>query len=131
MIAKVLVCDDEIHIVRAVQFKLSRAGYEVRCAADGQQAWQEIERDLPDLVITDYQMPNMNGLALIECIRECPQTRDLPVIMLSAKGFELSLQELADRWGVLQVMDKPFSPRQLLRLVESALMRRPALTETR
>lgn len=129
MSANILVCDDEIHIVRAVQFKLSRAGYEVRCAADGEQAWQEIERHPPDLLITDYQMPNMNGLALIERIRERGQTRDLPVIVLSAKGFELSLQELADRWGVLQVMDKPFSPRQLLRLVELALSQRTALVE--
>lgn len=129
MSANILVCDDEIHIVRAVQFKLSRAGYEVRCAADGEQAWHEIERHPPDLLITDYQMPNMNGLALIERIRERGQTRDLPVIVLSAKGFELSLQELADRWGVLQVMDKPFSPRQLLRLVELALSQRTALVE--
>lgn len=126
MSANILVCDDEIHIVRAVQFKLSRSGYEVRCAADGQQAWREIERRTPDLLITDYQMPNMNGLALIERVRQCDLTRELPVIVLSAKGFELSLQELADRWGVLQVMDKPFSPRQLLRLVEMALALRVA-----
>ncbi len=127
MSANILVCDDEIHIVRAVEFKLSRSGYEVRCAADGQQAWQEIERQPPDLLITDYQMPNMNGLALIERVRERALTRDLPVIVLSAKGFELSLRELAVRWGVLQVMDKPFSPRQLLRLVELALNERAAL----
>lgn len=129
MSASILICDDEIHIVRAVQFKLTRSGYDVRCAADGQQAWREIERRPPDLLITDYQMPNMNGLALIERVRERAETRGLPVIVLSAKGFELSLQELADRWGVLQVMDKPFSPRQLLRLVEMALMPRAVLVE--
>ena len=120
MSAKIVVCDDEIHIVRAVQFKLSKAGYDVRCAADGDAAWHTIEQDPPDLLITDFQMPRLNGLELIERVRQRPDTRDLPVIVLSAKGFELSPQELDERWGVLAVIDKPFSPRELLRLVESA-----------
>ncbi|HVX11625.1 MAG TPA: response regulator [Pirellulales bacterium] len=119
MCAKIVVCDDEIHIVRAVQFKLSKAGYDVYCAADGEAAWQIIERDPPDLLITDFQMPRLNGLELIERVRRLPSTRELPVIVLSAKGFEFSPEELAERWGVLAVIDKPFSPRELLRLVES------------
>jgi two-component system alkaline phosphatase synthesis response regulator PhoP len=121
MTAKILVCDDEIHIVRAVQFKLSKAGFDVRCAADGEHAWHEIERDPPDLLITDLQMPRLNGLELIERVRQRAETRELPVMMLSAKGFELSRQDLAERWGILAVIDKPFSPREVLRLVESTV----------
>lgn len=126
MSAKVLVCDDEIHIVRAVQFKLSRAGFDVRCAADGEEAWQAIEHDPPDLLVTDFQMPRLNGLELIRRVQENEQTRAMPVIVLSAKGFKLSPRELAERWGILGVMDKPFSPRELLRLVESAVGQRTA-----
>lgn len=122
MTAKVLLCDDEIHILRAAEFKLARAGFDVRCAADGQEAWEEIERERPDLLITDFQMPRVNGLELIERLRARPDTNGLPVIVLSAKGFELSLQELAEKWGVLAVLAKPFSPRELLRLVEQAVV---------
>lgn len=121
MNAKVLLCDDEVHIVRAAEFKLARAGYRVQCAADGQEAWEKIERDRPDLLITDLQMPRLDGLALIERLRQRPDTRGMPVIVLTAKGFELKPQELAEKWGVLAVVGKPFSPRELLRLVESAV----------
>jgi two-component system alkaline phosphatase synthesis response regulator PhoP len=121
MTAKILLCDDEVHIVRAAEFKLARAGYEVRCAADGQEAWEAIERERPDLLITDLQMPRLGGLELIERLRQRSDTSHLPVIVLSAKGFELKPQELAEKWGVLAVVGKPFSPRELLRLVESAL----------
>jgi two-component system alkaline phosphatase synthesis response regulator PhoP len=126
MRAKILVCDDEIHIVRAVQFKLVQAGYDVRYAANGEEGWEAINRDPPDLLITDYQMPKLNGLELIERLQQRADTRRLPVIVLSAKGFELSSQELSERWGVLGVMDKPFSPRELLRLVEAGLAEKTA-----
>jgi len=121
MIAKILLCDDEIHILRAAQFKLARAGYEVRCASDGQQAWELIEQERPDILITDFQMPRLNGLGLIERVRANPRTSDLAVIVLTAKGFEVSPREMAERWGVAAVLGKPFSPRELLRLVESAV----------
>ena len=127
MTAKILLCDDEVHIVRAAEFKLTRAGYKVRCAADGQAAWETINGDRPDLLITDLQMPRLGGLELIERLRQQPETHDLPVIVLTAKGFELKPQELAEKWGVLAVVGKPFSPRELLRLVESALPARPGL----
>lgn len=121
MIAKILLCDDEVHILRAAEFKLARAGYEVRCACDGQQAWELIEQERPDILITDFQMPRLNGLGLIERIRANPETNDLVVIVLTAKGFEVSPQEMAERWGVTAVLGKPFSPRELLRLVESSM----------
>ena len=118
MTAKILLCDDEVHILRAAEFKLARAGLDVRCATDGEQAWEVIQNDPPDLLITDLQMPRMDGLQLIEKIRQQPRLEALPIIVLTAKGFELSSEQLADRWGVLAVVGKPFSPRELLRLVE-------------
>jgi DNA-binding response OmpR family regulator len=116
---RVLLCDDEIHILRAAEFKLSRAGYEVCCANNGLEAWEEIQRQKPAVLITDCQMPRLDGIGLCQKIRQCPETRDLPVFMLTAKGYELSARELNEQFGILQVIAKPFSPRELLRLVDA------------
>ena len=109
----VLLCDDEPHILRAAEIKFKRAGYDVRCATDGEFGWEEIQRDCPDLLITDYQMPRLDGLELVERVRNCEAVRDLPVMMLTAKGFELNEEELLKQWAVEAVIPKPFSPREL------------------
>lgn len=126
MSVRVLMCDDEIHILRAAEFKVARAGFDVRCAADGQAAWEAMQAERPDILITDFQMPRLDGLELIQRMRQEPALRDVPVVMLTAKGFEVSPQELSEKWGVLAVLSKPFSPRELLRLVESIAAKLPA-----
>jgi two-component system, OmpR family, alkaline phosphatase synthesis response regulator PhoP len=117
----VLLCDDEIHILRAAEFKLKKAGYDVQIAGDGQEAWEAIQQRKPDILITDCQMPRMDGLGLVQKVREDPRTSDLPIFMLTAKGFELSHEELAERWNVMAVIAKPFSPRELLQRVNGVL----------
>jgi CheY-like chemotaxis protein len=121
MSKQILLCDDEVHILRAAEFKISRAGYSVRCAADGQQAWELIEELPPDLLVTDCQMPRMDGLQLIEKIRQDARFADLPAVMLTAKGFELADQAIAERFGIAAILSKPFSPRELLHCVEMVL----------
>ena len=121
MTKRILLCDDEIHILRAAEFKLKKAGYDVRIASDGQEAWEAIQRQKPDMLITDCQMPRMDGFGLVHKVRENPQTADLPIFMLTAKGFELSHDELADKWNVMAVIAKPFSPRELLQKVNGVL----------
>jgi len=118
---RILLCDDELHILRAAEFKFKRAGYEVICANDGQEGWEQIQVKRPDIVVTDCQMPRLSGLGLAERIRNTPETSDLPVIMLSAKGFELPADELRSQYGIRHLMAKPFSPRELFALVESVL----------
>ena len=76
---------------------------------------------MPDLVVTDLQMPQLDGFGLCRRIRENPQTCHLPVIMLTAKGFELSAAESTEKYGLAKLMIKPFSPRELLRTVEQIL----------
>ncbi len=117
----ILLCDDEIHILRAAEFKLKKAGYDVRIAGDGQEAWEAIQERKPDILITDYQMPRLDGLGLVQKVRENPATADLPVFMLTAKGYELSHDDLAAKWNVMAVIAKPFSPRELLQRVNSVL----------
>jgi two-component system, OmpR family, alkaline phosphatase synthesis response regulator PhoP len=121
MSKRILLCDDELHILRAAEFKFKRAGYEVDCAGDGQEGWEHIQRQRPDIVVTDCQMPRLSGLGLAERIRQTPATADLPIIMLSAKGFELSLDQLRAQYGIRCLMAKPFSPRELFARVEAVL----------
>jgi DNA-binding response OmpR family regulator len=115
---RILLCDDEIHILRVAEYKLRRAGYDVCCANNGLEAWEEITRQKPDLLVTDCQMPRLDGLGLCKRIRENLATRDLPIFMLTAKGYELSQQELRDQLGILAIIAKPFSPRELLHRVD-------------
>lgn len=128
MSKRVLLCDDEIHILRAAEFKLKRAGYEVQTAGDGQEGWEAIEAQKPDILITDCQMPRLGGFGLVERVRGNPEMQDLPILMLTAKGFEISSDELAEKWNVIAVMAKPFSPRELLKKVDEVLSGETAAT---
>lgn len=121
MSKRILLCDDEVHILRAAEFKFKRAGYEILCASNGEEAWDLIEQHIPDLVVTDCQMPRLSGLSLAERIKANAATAHIPVIMLSGKGFELSKSELKDHYGVRLLLGKPFSPRELFQYAEAIL----------
>ena len=121
MTRRILLCDDEPHIVRAAEFKFKRGGYEVVCASDGEEGWDVLRTFRPDIIITDYQMPRMDGLELIARIRSHAETADIPIIMLTAKGFELSHDATYGRFAVIAVLPKPFSPRELFQRVEEIL----------
>ena len=117
----ILLCDDEVHILRAAEIKFTRAGFDVRCAGDGLDGWHAIEASCPDIVVTDCQMPRMNGLQLVKQIRADERFRQLPIIMLTAKGYELPHTELIEKANLAAIVAKPFSPRELLRMVEEVL----------
>jgi two-component system, OmpR family, alkaline phosphatase synthesis response regulator PhoP len=121
---RILLCDDEVHILRAAEFKLQRAGYDVVCAFDGQEALEQVALQKPDLVVTDCQMPRLDGLGLVRHLRSRPETCDLPIIMLTAKGLELPREQLQEQWRVSAVLCKPFSPRELAKCVEEVLTAR-------
>lgn len=118
---RVLLCDDEIHILKAAEFKIRRAGHNVECVGDGELAWEAIQRQLPDVIVTDCQMPRLDGIGLCRRVRSHEHTRHLPMLMLTAKGYELSHEDIVDQLGVLRVVAKPFSPRELLRIVDEIL----------
>jgi len=118
---RIVVCDDEIHIATAVSMKLSKAGFQVETCRDGQAGWESISREVPALVITDYQMPRMDGLELCRQIQTLPADARPTVFLLTAKGLELDAAQLKADLGVDRVLIKPFSPRDLLKEVESVL----------
>jgi len=117
---KILVCDDEPHILRVVGTKLSNAGFEVLTAADGEEAFGKAVEYRPSLVITDYQMPVLSGLELCAKLRSEPVTSETPVIMLTARGFAINERELAGT-NIRKVLPKPFSPREILQTAQQLL----------
>lgn len=125
MSAKVLVADDEAHILHVVSMKLTNAGYEVFTAVDGEEALELARAERPDVVITDYQMPVMTGLEMCKQLRKSDQTARIPAIMLTARGFDLEPADMTEA-GIVMVLTKPFSPREVLAKVEEVLSRRTA-----
>jgi len=117
----ILICDDELFILRAVSLKLTGAGYQTLSATDGAEGLDVALREQPDMIITDCQMPQMTGIELCERLGQEPTTRNIPVVMLTGKGFELDEQETRQQLGIRALLSKPFSPRELLALVDSIL----------
>ena len=112
---RIIVCDDEPHIVRAISLKFTRAGFEVHGAPDAESGLELLHRAPPALLITDYTMPGMNGAEFVRCVRADATLADLPVIMLTARGIELEEDsDIAAELGLAAVFLKPFSPRELV-----------------
>jgi CheY-like chemotaxis protein len=123
MANKVLVADDEIHIIHVVAIKLRNNGYEVIAANNGLEAYDLACREKPDIVVTDYQMPLMTGIELITKLREDERTKDIPVILLTARSFAVT-QEQQESLGVSSCLSKPFSPKELLKTIQDILYQR-------
>lgn len=119
---KVLVVDDEPQITRVLRHSLTAHRYDVRTAADGVSALDTFHDWHPDLIITDLQMPEMNG---IEFCREIRKISSLPIIVLSVRGEEKTKVEALDA-GADDYVTKPFGIDELLARVRAALRRSPA-----
>lgn len=117
MARKILAVDDEKHIVRLVQVNLERQGYEVVTANDGKEALEKVESERPDLVVLDVMMPYMDGFEVLQNLRRNPATRDIPVIMLTAKAQDA---DVFKGWqsGVDCYLTKPFNPMELISFVK-------------
>ena len=126
---KVLVADDEAHILAIVSMKLRNAGFDVITAVDGEEAMELVVAEHPDLLITDNQMPYLTGLELCKKLRQGGLAPNLPVIMLTARGHDLDSDDIAAA-GISDVLAKPFSPREVLQKVVQLLgPKAPAVTE--
>ena len=114
---KILAVDDEKHIVRLIQVNLERAGYQVVTAFDGVEALKKVQEENPDLVVLDVMMPQMDGFETLKNLKANPQTRNIPVIMLTAKAQDA---DVFRGWqsGVDCYLTKPFNPLELLTFVK-------------
>lgn len=108
-----LIADDEPHIRSLVGAKLRAAGFNVLIASNGQEALNQARQAKPALIVTDFQMPLLSGFEMCQRLQEDPQTAEIKVIMLTARGHKLSPSEM-ERTNIQLLMDKPFSPRDLL-----------------
>lgn len=120
MAKKILVADDESHILHVVSLKLRNAGFTVVTASDGQEALELAQQEHPDLIITDYHMPQLSGLELCQKLKQDPATSGIPAIMLTARGYHLEPHD-TEQSGILHMLSKPFSPRHLLTTVNEVL----------
>jgi len=125
---RVLVVDDEIHIVHVVAIKLRNNGYDVITANNGAEAFELACREDPDIIVTDFQMPVMTGLELARKLRETEATRDIPVIILTARNFAIS-QEQQDELQISECISKPFSPKELLGSIEDILYQKELVAD--
>jgi DNA-binding response OmpR family regulator len=120
MARTILVADDEPSILLSIQFVLQKAGYDVRVARDGDEVLRAVEQAVPDLIVLDAMMPGRSGYDVCERLRAMPSCRDVPVIMLTAKGRDIDRQKgLA--LGATDYVTKPFSTRELVEMVRGHL----------
>lgn len=117
---RILVVDDEDVIVKLVSYNLKKEGFEVIAAGDGQEAWEKIRQEKPDLVILDVMLPGMDGFSLCRLLRQ--EKMMTPVLMLTAKDEEID-RVLGLEIGADDYLTKPFSPRELIARVRAILRR--------
>jgi len=110
---KILIADDESFILRLLDMTFKKGGYEVINCRDGQEALAAATASLPQLIVMDVMMPGLDGLGALRQLKENPATKNIPVIVLSAKGHALTKVE-AEEAGAAMFLTKPFSPNQLL-----------------
>jgi DNA-binding response OmpR family regulator len=127
MKAKILVADDEPDALELIQVNLQNAGYEVLVAAEGRDALQKARAALPDLILLDIMLPELDGLEVCKSLRRDPATAGLPIIMLTARAAEID-RVLGLELGADDYITKPFSPRELVLRVKNVLKRVPAET---
>lgn len=114
---RILIADDDPVILRLIQVNLELEGYEVLTANNGEEAVIKATADHPDLVILDIMMPRLDGYQTCERLKASAETRDIPVVFLSAKAQQTDIDK-GRSYGVQDYLTKPFDPSELLEVVE-------------
>ncbi len=121
--ANILTVDDEEDILELVRFNLEREGYAVQCALSGNEAIKAVQKQIPDLIVLDLMLPDIDGLEITRILKGEPQTKAIPIIMLTAKDEEPDIVTGLEL-GADDYIAKPFSPRILLARVRAVLRRK-------
>jgi two-component system alkaline phosphatase synthesis response regulator PhoP len=120
---KILVVDDEEDILELLRFNLSREGCQVFCASSGEEALRLVRSEIPDLIVLDLMLPGIDGLEVTRRLKSDPNTKHLPIVMLTAKGEEADIVTGLEL-GADDYVTKPFSPRILVARVKAVLRRK-------
>ncbi|MFT3692825.1 MAG: response regulator [Kofleriaceae bacterium] len=116
----VLVIDDSPTITKVVQLVLTKAGYQVQTAADGEQGLVAVREKRPELILLDFVMPRMNGYQFCRELTSDPKLRDIPVVLMSAKGDQVG-ERFVKVMGIVDYITKPFSPEAITAVVQHAI----------
>ena len=117
---KILVAEDERDIRELIAFTLRFAGFDVELASNGEDAVKKAPQMQPDLILMDVRMPRMTGYQACDALKKLPETEDIPVVFLSAKGQESEIQE-GLKAGAMDYILKPFAPDELTAQVKKIL----------
>jgi two-component system phosphate regulon response regulator PhoB len=119
---RILVVDDEADLLELVRYNLMKEGYDVACVASGEEALKAARKDPPDLIVLDLMLPTVDGLEVCRRLKAEARTRDIPIVMLTAKSEETDIIAGLDR-GADDYLAKPFSPRVLTARIKALLRR--------
>ena len=117
---KILIADDRPEVVELVRVTLEGEDYQIVDASNGKETLKKARLEKPDLVLLDVVMPKMDGFEVCRKLKKDPQTKEIPIIMLTAKGQKVD-QEKGRELGARDYITKPFSPSALLRKIEEIL----------
>lgn len=120
MARSVMIVEDEPYILEALVFLLEREGLSVTSYSDGVGCFEHVLTRKPDMLVLDLMLPNVSGMQILEQIRSHPQTKELPVLMLTAKGQKKDRQAAEDA-GVSKFMTKPFANSEIVATVKDLL----------
>lgn len=112
--------DDEFDVRELLKYNLSRAGYSVSTFSDAPSALEEFQQSKPDLILTDWLMPGMDGLEFCRILKQTPEIKSIPVIMITCKGDESDISR-ASEYGVIAYFVKPFLIRELVDRIKTVL----------
>jgi DNA-binding response OmpR family regulator len=117
---KILVVDDEVYITQILEFSLGAEGFEVITANNGELAVEKAVQAQPDLIVLDIMMPVLDGYETCRRLKRTPETKNIPVILLTAKGREAD-KKLGFEVGAVDYIVKPFSPSRLIARIEEII----------
>jgi CheY-like chemotaxis protein len=118
------MAEDNPIVADMLRFNLEHAGFSVTVAVDGRQATDHLESEQFDAIITDYQMPHVDGEELCRNARQNERHKDVPIFLYSAKGIELDTERLTEELGIAAIFFQPFSPREVVQAVRAAIQER-------
>lgn len=119
---RILVVDDEVDLLELVRYNLVKEGYDVACVGSGEEALKAARKEPPDLIVLDLMLPTVDGLEVCRRLKAEARTRDIPIVMLTAKSEESDVISGLDR-GADDYISKPFSPRVLTARIKALLRR--------
>ncbi len=119
---EILIIEDDADILELVRYNLAKAGYHVVCATDGAEGLRACRKKHPDALLLDIMLPSIDGLDICRSLKQDPETKDIPIIMISARGEETDVV-VGLELGADDYLVKPFSPRVLLARLKAVLRR--------